>query len=127
MNKRLVRGQEILTDKEIEKRRRRLLTSQERTDKLFEKGYWQIKNIESACKRSKRTIQQWDRMLGNLVNDYGEGRKTRRPLSDYHYWCLQRLSKFQNTDKPYKSEDELVSFIERNDFSLQKYKESKGK
>ena len=128
MNKRLVNNCQLLTDRDIEKKQKRLLTDQNRVSTLYQSGLWLKVNVIATLKRSKRTIQNWESLLIGCVPDFANMYQgERKPITDYHRWCLQRLSNFQNKSKPYKAEADLISFIERNDFSLNKYIESRGK
>jgi hypothetical protein len=121
MNKSPVSFTDILTDREIERKQKRLVTSQNKVDQLYASGYWLKKYVISELNRAKQTVYDWEQILISLVPDYAEGWRERKPLSDYHRWCLQKVNRFQNKEKPYKSESEIISFIERTDFSLQKY------
>jgi len=108
----------------------RLEGLQQRQRDLESSGYWPRFKLSLFLKRSRPTINQWDKLLLSYIPDYanywpGE----RKPLNDYQRWCLQKLSKFQNKEEPYKPVADLVSYIERtaSNFQISEYiKQYKG-
>lgn len=114
---------EVLTEARLE-------GLQERQRELETSGYWPRFKLSLFLKRSRPTINQWDKLLLSYIPDYanywpGEG----KPLNDYQRWCLQKLSKFQNKEEPYKPVADLVSYIERtsSNFQISEYiKQYKG-
>ena len=108
---------EVLTAKKLE-------TTLNRPRELFKSGYLGKGQISKLLNRSRQTLHTWDQLLINFIPDYAKyWAGERKPLTHYHFCCLQRLSKYQNRAEPYKSEDDLISYITRNIelFSLQTY------
>lgn len=91
---------------------------------LQRSGYWLKFNLEHFFERTRPTINEWDRLLVCYVDDYREmWPGDRKPLTDYHRYCLAKINKFQNRSHPYKTLEEITKFIERNikSFSLESY------
>lgn len=108
---------EVLTAKQLDK-------VIERQKKLGNSGRWSKFKLEGFLNRARGTINNWDQMLISLINDYQRlWPGDRQPLTDYHRYCLELVSKFQNRKLPYKPEPDLISYIERNKerFTLETY------
>ncbi len=102
---------------------RKFESTQQRPRELFKNGYISKVNIRRLLCRSKQTIHNWENLLLSVLPDYSLFRTERQPLTHYHYWCLEKLSKYQTKQEPYKPEGDLISYIERNikSFSLESY------
>lgn len=107
---------EILADRTFE-------ATMKRPRELFKNGYISKASIRKLLGRSKQTIHNWENILLASCADYSLFRSDRKPLTHFHYFCLEKLSKFQNDHEPYKPESELIAFIERNQetFTLTHY------
>lgn len=117
MNNRLNTKTEVLTAKHLDK-------VIERQKRLGNSGHWSKFKLEVFLNRTRATINTWDQMLISLISDYARlWPGHRQPLTDYHRYCLELISKFQNRRLPYKPEPDLISFIKRNKekFTLQTY------
>lgn len=102
----------------------RLEKNQQRQIALETSGYWPRFKLEVFLNRSRPTINQWDSLLLSFIPDYAKyWPGERKPLTDYHRFCLQKINNFQSKEKPYKALGDLVSFIQRNieSFSIQSY------
>lgn len=97
----------------------RLEGLQQRQRDLETSGYWPRFKLSLFLNRSRPTINQWDKLLLSFIPDYAEyWPGENKPLTDYQRWCLQKLSKYQNKQEPYKPVADLVSYIERNVLSF---------
>ena len=117
MTTRLKARTKVLTDKRLSK-------VIERQKRLGNSGHWSKFKLEVFLQRTRATVNTWDKILMASISDYENlWPGARKPLTDYHRYCLEMVSKFQNRNLPYKEESDIISFIERNQekFSLQTY------
>lgn len=113
VNRQMNNGQvitpEIITDRGIKMAENRHIPE----------GCWTKTKLEKLFDRPRETINRWDYLLINLIPDYcdlwpAESKRNRRYLSDYHRWVLAHVDRWQNRQKPWKTQKELANYIARN-------------
>jgi hypothetical protein len=78
-------------------------------------GSWSKGKLEDHLLRPRKTINQWDRLLVSLLPDYEKfWQGAYKPLTDYHRWCLEAVSKFQNRQQPWRAVEDVENYIKRN-------------
>lgn len=106
---------EVLTDHYLE-------STINRTATQAKQGYINKTQVSKLLNRSRRTLHDWDQMLTSILDDWAKLQKTRQ-YNFYQYYCLKKLSQYQNITTPFKSLDDLISYVKRNidSFTLESY------
>lgn len=85
-------------------------------------GLIQKTQVSKLLNRSRRTLHDWDKLLASLLDDWTRFKDSRQ-FSFYQYYCLEKISRYQTREQPFKSLADIASYVERNinNFTLETY------
>lgn len=93
-----------------------------RTAGQSRRGLIQKTRVAKLLKRSRRTLLDWEKLLTSCLDDWGRFSESRQ-YNFYQYYCLEKISRYQAREQPFRSLSDIESYIERNlnNFTLESY------